>query len=69
VGDRVWNSGSQQKAKRAVRRSNFPHYDEGLVETMLDEDWFDIEDFTEAVSIVQKRMQETPQIFRKKSDT
>ena len=39
-------------------------WDEGLTEWMLAEDWFDIVDFAEALSVARKRSQETPQIFR-----
>jgi hypothetical protein len=38
--------------------------EEGLAEAMLDEDWFDIEDFAEALCVARKRLQETPQIFQ-----
>jgi hypothetical protein len=67
--DRFRNSGSQQKLNGRFDVPISRVYDEGMVETMLDEDWFDIEDFTEAMSIARKRLQETPQIFRQETDS
>ena len=35
-------------------------WEEGLAEAMLSEDWFDIEDFRDALNEARKRSQETP---------
>lgn len=43
--------------------------DEGLAEAMLSEDWFDIEDFANALKVARQRLQETPQIFRLSFDS
>ncbi len=43
--------------------------DEGLAEAMLSEDWFDIEDFANALKVARQRLQETPQIFRLSSSS
>jgi len=43
--------------------------DDGLAEAMLSEDWFDIEDFANALKVARQRLQEMPQIFRLSSDS
>ena len=43
--------------------------DDGLAEAMLSEDWFDIEDFANALKVARQRLQETPQIFRLSSSS
>jgi hypothetical protein len=44
-------------------------WEEGLAESMLAEEWFDIEDFAEALSVARRRFQETPHISRSVSDS
>jgi hypothetical protein len=38
--------------------------EEGLTESMVDEDWFDIEDFADALKVARQRSQGPPPIFR-----
>ncbi len=39
--------------------------EEGLAEPMLSEPWFDLEDFKKALEVARKRLQKTPEVFRR----